>query len=53
MRAARLTDVVDAADVGMFERRNRPRLALEAGPRRRIIGDLGREESAKRPLSTL
>jgi hypothetical protein len=36
-------DVVDAADVGMLERRDRLGLAFETGAPLRIAGDLGRQ----------
>ena len=44
VRAIDAADVVDAADVRMVQRGDRPRLALEAGPRIGVAGDFTRED---------
>ena len=44
VRAIDAADVVDAADVGMVQRGDRPGLALEACPRIGIAGDVARQD---------
>ena len=44
VRCRRAADVVDAADVGMVERGDGARLALEACPQVRIVSDVARQD---------